>query len=85
MLEGLILRLILFNTSINDLKVATLIKFADDTKLGIGEGETVNMPEKTAAIQQDLERLKEWADRNHVKFSQDQCPVQHQRRSSSFH
>ncbi|PKU45421.1 hypothetical protein llap_4274 [Limosa lapponica baueri] len=32
----IVLRLVLFNISINDLKVATRVKFADDAKLGVG-------------------------------------------------
>lgn len=62
--QRFILRLFLCNISINDLKVATLIKFADDIKVGVGERDGVNMFEKKAAIQRDLDRLEEWADSN---------------------
>lgn len=83
-LQGFILRFTVFNISIYDLKVATLIEFGGDTKLGLGEGKRVNMPEKRAAIQGDLDRLEKSTDGNHVKFSQDQSPVMHEGRSSSF-
>lgn len=42
----------------------TLIKFADDTKLG----GTVNMLEGRAAMQIYLGRLEERGDRNHTKY-----------------
>ena len=49
----------------------TLIKFADDTKLG-GVADT---PEGHAAIQGDLSRLEKWADRNLMKFNNEKCKV----------
>ncbi|KAK4810449.1 hypothetical protein QYF61_004229 [Mycteria americana] len=60
-LQGSILRPVLFNISFNDLDdgaECTISKFADDTKLG-----------GVAAIQRDLDRLEKWADRNLKKFN----------------
>ncbi|GAB0204528.1 mitochondrial enolase superfamily member 1 [Grus japonensis] len=49
----------------------TLMKFADDTKLS-GEVDTL---EGTAALQEDLDSLEEWANKNLMKFSKDKCKV----------
>lgn len=61
-------RLISQQTIVYDLFISDLgnaFKFGEDTKLG-GMFDT---PERHAAIQRDLSRLKAWADRKFMKFS----------------
>ncbi|XP_074934654.1 uncharacterized protein LOC142050170 [Phalacrocorax aristotelis] len=51
----------------------SLMKFADDTKLS-GEVDTL---EARAALQEDLDRLEEWASKNLMKFNKDKYEVLH--------
>ncbi|GAB0189286.1 mitochondrial enolase superfamily member 1 [Grus japonensis] len=74
--KGLILGPTLFNIFISDLGdwiKCTLMKFADDTKLS-GEADT---SERRATLQEDLDRLEEWANKNLTKFNKDKCKVLH--------
>ncbi|KAK4829996.1 LOW QUALITY PROTEIN: hypothetical protein QYF61_008166 [Mycteria americana] len=57
----------------------TLIKTADDTKLG-GPG---NMLKSRVAIQSDLDRLEEWGNRSIMKFNTDKCKCLHLERKKS--
>jgi len=68
-----------FNLFIDDLTGGTdciLNNFADDTKLGQGEG-AVNTLESRAVIQRDFNRLEKWAVRNFVKFKKGKYQVLH--------
>ncbi|KAK4825434.1 hypothetical protein QYF61_027464 [Mycteria americana] len=73
---GSILGRVLLNVFVNDLEEemeCTVFKSADDTKVG----HAVDMLEGRAAIQIDLDRLEEWADRNLMKISEEKCKVLH--------
>ncbi|XP_077772840.1 uncharacterized protein LOC114582471 [Podarcis muralis] len=67
---------VLFNIFINDLDdglKGILIKFADDTKLG-GVAKT---PEDRITLQNDLDRLENWAKTNKMNFNREKCKVLH--------
>ena len=75
---------LLFNFFINDLDEeleCTLSKFAADTKLG----GVVDTPAGCAAIQQDLDRLETWVQRNLMKFNKGKCRGLHLERNSPMH
>ncbi|GAB0189213.1 mitochondrial enolase superfamily member 1 [Grus japonensis] len=66
----------LFNIFISDLDdgiKCSLMQFADDTKLS-GEADT---SEGRATLQEDLDRLEEWVNKNLTKFNKDKCKVLH--------
>ena len=74
--QGSVLGPALFNFFISDLDdgvKCSLFKFADDTKIW-GEVSTLVGREK---LQQDLDRLQEWADINKMRFNTDKCRVLH--------
>ena len=58
-----------------------LIKFADDTKLG----GVANTPEDRIRIQDDLDRLENWAKMNKMNFNGEKCKVLHLGRKNQMH
>ena len=72
--HGLVLGPVLFSIFISDLDegiVSTPSKYGDDTKQ---EG-VADTPEDCAAIQQDPDRLKNWAAITQMKFKKNKCRV----------
>ena len=72
--RGLVLDPILFNIFISDLDEgieSTPSEFAEDTELG-GVADTL---EGFATIQQDLDRLDCWAERNLIRFNKSKCSL----------
>uniref|UniRef100_A0A8C3I187 Reverse transcriptase domain-containing protein n=1 Tax=Chrysemys picta bellii TaxID=8478 RepID=A0A8C3I187_CHRPI len=83
-LQGSVLGPDLFNIFINDLDIgieSTLIKFADDIKLG----GIATALEDRVIIQNDLDKLEKWSEVNRMKFNKDKCKVLHLGRNNQFH
>ena len=74
----------MFNIFISDLdeKMERILsKFADDTKLG----RVADTAEGCAAIQQDLHRLKSWAEKNLMRFNKGMYRDLHLVRNNHMH
>lgn len=52
---------------------STLIKFADNTKVGC----EIDKAERRTILQRDLNRLEEWTSKNFVKFNTHRCKTLH--------
>ena len=74
--QGSVLGPVLFTVFINDLDegiLNRLLKFADDTK-AFGR---VRNTEETRMLQEDLDRLVDWAERWGMEFNTKKCKVMH--------
>ena len=74
----------MFNIFISDLDEGiqcNLSKFDDETKLG-GVADT---PEGCAAVQQELDRMESWAEKNLMRFNKSRCRVLHLERNNCMH
>ncbi|CAM4578709.1 unnamed protein product [Lepidochelys olivacea] len=78
--QGLVLGPVLFNIFMNDLD-STLIKFADDTKLGV----VASALEDRIKIQNDLDKLEKWSEVNMMKFNKNKCKVLHLGGNNQLH
>uniref|UniRef100_A0A670HWE4 Reverse transcriptase domain-containing protein n=1 Tax=Podarcis muralis TaxID=64176 RepID=A0A670HWE4_PODMU len=82
--QGSVLGPVLFNIFINDLDdglKGILIKFADDTKLG----GVANTPEDRITLQNDLDRLENWAKTNKMNFNREKYKVLHLGKKNERH
>ncbi|CAM5123811.1 unnamed protein product [Eretmochelys imbricata] len=82
--QGSVFGLGLFSIFIKDLDNGiqnTLIKFADDTKLG-GVASALKDGIK---IQNDLDKLEKWSEVNRMKFNKDKCKVLQLGRNNQLH
>uniref|UniRef100_A0A4W3HMU2 Reverse transcriptase domain-containing protein n=1 Tax=Callorhinchus milii TaxID=7868 RepID=A0A4W3HMU2_CALMI len=80
--QGSVLGPQLFTICINDLDEdikANISKFADDTKLG----GSVNTEDDIKKMQQDIDRLGDWAGRWQMKYNVGKCEVIHRGRKNS--
>jgi len=48
-------------------------------------GGAADAPESCAAIQEDLDRMQSWAERNIMRFNKGKCGVLHLRRNNCMH
>jgi len=74
--QGSVLWPLLFLIYINDLEeevVSKVFKFADDTRLFRQVNDTVD----ALGIQEDLDRLVQWADKWQMQFNVSKCKVMH--------
>ena len=81
---GWVLALVSFNILVNGLEegiVSTLSKYASETKLGGAAG----TPEGCAAVQQELDRMESWAEKNLMRFNKSRCRVLHLERNNCMH
>ena len=72
--QGSVLGPLLFLIYINELEeevVSKVFKFADDTKLFRQDSDTVD----AVGMQEDLDRLVEWADKWQMQFNVSKCKV----------